>query len=51
MSGAREFQRLGADWLKALDPIVVRLADWTKRWMVEMDQRVQEDVWIWISST
>ena len=34
MSGGREFQRLGADLLKALDPMVVRLADGAKSWMV-----------------
>ena len=28
MSGGREFQRLGADRPKTLDPMVVRLADW-----------------------
>ena len=50
MSGGREFQRLGADRLKALDPMVVRLADGAKSWIVEQDERVQEGVWIWISS-
>ena len=50
MSGGREFQRLGADQLKALDPMVVRLADGAKSWIVEQDERVQEGVWIWISS-
>ena len=48
MSGGREFQRLGADQLKALDPMVVRLADGAKSWIVEQDERVQEGVWIWI---
>ena len=37
----REFQRLGADRLKALDPMVVRLADGVKSWMIEEDRRVQ----------
>ena len=50
MSGGREFQRLGADQLRALDPMVVRLTDGTKSWMVGEDQRVQEGVWLWISS-
>ena len=49
VSGGREFQRLGADRLKALDPMVVRLADGAKSWMIEEDWRVQEGVWIWIS--
>ena len=44
MSGRREFQRRGADWPKAFDPMVVKLADGTKSWMTE-DQRVQDDVW------
>ena len=46
MSGVREFQSLGADRLKALDPMVVRLADGVKSWMVEEDRRVQEGVWM-----
>ena len=50
MSGGREFQRLGTDRLKALDPMVVRLADGVKSWMAEEDRRVWEGVWIWISS-
>ena len=50
MSGGREFQRLEADQLEVLDPVVVRLADGLKSWMVEEDRRVQEGVWIWISS-
>ena len=50
LSGGRECQSLGADHLKALDPIVVRLADGAKSWMVEEDRRVREGVWIWISS-
>ena len=50
MSGGREFQRLEADQLEVLDPVVVRLADGLKSWMVEEDGRVQEGVWIWISS-
>ena len=44
MSGGREFQRLEADQPKARDPIVVRLADGAKSWMVEEDQRVRESV-------
>ena len=39
-----EFQRLGEDRLKALDPMVVRLADGAKSWMVEEDWRVWEGV-------
>ena len=50
MSGGREFQRLGAERLKALNPMVVRLADGVKSWMVEEDRRVREGVWVWISS-
>ena len=50
MSGGREFQRLGADRLKAPDPMVVRLADGVKSWMVEEDRTVREGGWIWISS-
>ena len=50
MSSGREFQRLGADRMKALDPMVVRLADGVKSWMVEEDRRVREGVWVWISS-
>ena len=50
MSGGIEFQRLGADQLQVLDPMVVRLADGATSWIVEEDRRVQEDVWIWISS-
>ena len=50
MSSGREFQRLGADRMKALDPMVVRLADGVKSWMVEEDRRVREGVWIWVSS-
>ena len=38
LSGRREFQRLGADRLKALEPLVVRLADGAKSCMVEVDQ-------------
>ena len=44
LSGGREFQRLGAERLKALDPVVVRLADGVKSWMVEEDRRVREGV-------
>lgn len=43
-SGGREFQRRGADWLKALDPMVVKLADGAKSWMTEEDRRVRERV-------
>ena len=50
VTGGREFQRMGADLLKALKPLVVRLADGTKSWMAEGDRRVQKGVWIWISS-
>ena len=46
MSGGREFQRLGwgADWLKGLDPLVVKLADGAESWLVEEDRRVREGV-------
>ena len=44
MSGGREFQRLGADRLKARDPMVVWLADGVKSWMVEEDQSLQGGV-------
>ena len=44
MSGGREFQRQGADRLKALDPMVVKLADGAKSWLVEEDKRVRECV-------
>ena len=50
MSSGGEFQRLGADRLKALDPMVVRLADVVKSWRVEEDRRVRDGVWVWISS-
>ena len=40
MFGGREFKRLGTDLLKARDPMVVRLADRAKSWMVEKEQRV-----------
>ena len=46
MSSGREFQRLGADQLKALDPMMVRLADGAKSQMVEEDWRVWERVLI-----
>ena len=41
MSGRREFQRWGVDRLKALDPMVVKLAE---SWLAEEDQRVQDGV-------
>ena len=44
MSSGREFQRLGADRLKALDPVVVRLEGGVRSWMVEEDRRVWEGV-------
>ena len=44
MSGGREFQKLGADRLKALDPMMARLGDGVKSWMVEEDRRVRESV-------
>ena len=34
----------------SFDPMVVRLADVAKSWMVEEDRRVWEGVWIWVSS-
>lgn len=50
MSGGREFQRRGAERLKALNPMVVKRARGTVRWMVEEDLRVREDVLMWRSS-
>ena len=44
MSGGREFQRQGADLLKALDPMVVKLADGAEIWLAEEDWRVREGV-------
>ena len=44
MSGGREFHRRGADRLKALDPMVVKLADGAKSWLAEEDRRVREGV-------
>ena len=44
MSSGRQLQRLGADRLKAPDPMVVRLADGGKSWMVEEDRRMREGV-------
>ena len=41
MSGGREFQRLGAGRLKALEPLGL---GWQKRWMVKEDWRVWEGV-------
>jgi len=40
MSGLREFQRRGAERLKALDPMVDRRAGGTVRLMEEADLRV-----------
>ena len=42
MSGGRELHRWGADQLKALDPMVVKLADGAKSWLAQEDQRVRE---------
>ena len=44
MSGGREFHRRGADRLKALDPMVAKLAEWAESWLAEEDRRVQEGV-------
>ena len=35
MSGGREFHRRRADRLKALDPMVVKLADGAESWLAE----------------
>ena len=35
---------------RAIDPIVVRLADGAKSWMVEEDRGVREGVWMWMRS-
>lgn len=40
MSGGREFQRRGAEWLKALDPMVVMRAGGMVRLREEDDLRV-----------
>ena len=42
MSSGREFQRLEVDWQKALDPMVVRLADGVKSWRIGGCWRVCE---------
>ena len=39
MSSGREFQRVGADRLNALDPMMIRLADGAKSWIEEEDRR------------
>ena len=44
MSGGREFQRRGAERLKALDPMVVERAGGTVGWMEEEDLRVRKGV-------
>ena len=44
MSCGREFQRWGAEWLKALDPMVVRRAEGTVSWKAEEDRRAREGV-------
>ena len=47
MSGGREFHRRGADRLKALDPMVVKLADGAKSWLAEEDREiVQRDMMV-----
>ena len=47
ISGGREFQRWGAERLKALDPIVVRRAGGTVRLMEEADLRGRPGVLMW----
>ena len=42
MSGGSEFQRLGAERLKALPPMVLRRAEGTKRWREEEDLSERE---------
>ena len=44
MPGGREFQRRGADRLKALDPMVVKLADGADSWLAEEGRRFREGV-------
>ncbi len=44
MSGGKEFQRRGAEQLKALDPMVVKQEEGTMSLMEEDDLRVQEGV-------
>ena len=44
MSGGREFHRRGADRLKALDPMVVKMEDGAESWLVEEDWSVREGV-------
>ena len=39
ISGGREFHGRGADQLKALDPMVVKLADGAETWLAEEDRR------------
>ena len=47
MLGGREFQRRGAERLKALAPMVVRRAGGTVRLMDEADLSVREGVLMW----
>ncbi len=47
MSGGREFQRRGAERLKALDPMVDRRAEGTVRLMEEADLSAREGVLMW----
>jgi len=47
MSGGREFQRRGAEQLKALDPMVDRRAEGTVRLMEEADLRDRVGMLIW----
>ena len=44
MSGGREFHRRGADQLKDLEPIVVKLAHGAESWLAAEDRRVREGV-------
>ena len=50
MSGGSEFQSWGAEWLKALLPMVLRRAEGTVRWMAEEDLREREEVAVWMRS-
>lgn len=49
MSGGTQFQKLRAGQLKALHPMIVKLADRAKSWSAEEDRRVQKGVLMLIS--
>ena len=50
MSGGREFQRLGAERLKALAPMVDRRAGGMLRLMEEADLRERVGILVWMRS-